>query len=137
MKKPLRRRLCTGAGALLLVAVPVGIGMTTGGSTGRHGSASRGSASTGLYAQALTVVKVDLAHAAAPNLPAPLDLARPASSASTTQVASYNWSGYADVTSTKGKFTAVSAKWTYLASAAARRIGSSHLGSASTGSTTA
>ena len=111
MKKSLRSRLCAGAGALAIAAVPVGIGITTGGSTSGRGSASRGSASTGFYAQALKVVKAELAQAAAPNLPAPLGLARLASSANTTQVASYNWSGYADVTSTKGKFTAVSAKW--------------------------
>lgn len=104
MKMSLRSplgRLCAGAGALAVAAVPVAMVVASGGSPGR-----------GFYARALKVVKADLRHMTAPNLPAPLRLARPAPSANVTQVGSYNWSGYADVTSTTGKFSGVSGKWT-------------------------
>jgi hypothetical protein len=74
-------------------------------------TASGGSASASFYARALQVVKADLRHMTAPNLPAPLRLRRPAPGANSTQVGSYNWSGYADVTSKAGKFSAVSGKW--------------------------
>lgn len=104
MKMSLRSplgRLCAGAGALAVVAVPVGMAAADG-----------GSASAGFSARALKVVKADLRHMTAPNLPAPLRVARPAPGASVTQVGSYNWSGYADITTTTDKFSAVSGKWT-------------------------
>ncbi len=104
MKMSLRKpvgRLCAGAGALAVAAAFVATA-TTGG----------GVASAGFYARALKVMKADLRHMTAPNLPAPLRLARPASGANVTQVGSYNWSGYADVTTTADKFSAVSGKWT-------------------------
>lgn len=100
LRSPLGR-LCVGAGALAVAAVVVGMG-----------AASGGSASAGFYARALRVVKADLRRMTAPDLPAPLRLARPAPGANVTQVGSYNWSGYADVTTTADKFSAVSGKWT-------------------------
>ena len=125
MKMSLRSplgRLCAAAGRLAVAAVPVGIVVASG------GSASTGF--NGFNARALKVVKADLRHMTAPNMPAPLRLARPAPSANTTQVGSYDWSGYADVTTTTNKFTAVSGKWTVpkLSCGSEDRIASSWVG---------
>ncbi len=96
-------RVCAGTGVLAAVAAAVLLGMPAGRAP---------SASAGFYARALQAVKGDLRHMTAPNLPAPLRLRHPAPSANVTQVGSYNWSGYADVTTKAGKFGAVSGKWT-------------------------
>src|SRR5580658_197417 len=40
-----------------------------------------------------------------------LELARPGRLANTTNEGSYNWSGYTDTSTTKGKFSSVSGKW--------------------------
>ena len=118
LRSPLGRR-CAAAGVLAAAAVLAAMA-----------TASGGSASAGFYARALRAVKADLRHMTAPNLPAPLRLSRPAASANVTQVGSYNWSGYADVTSKTGKFSAVSGKWTVpkVSCSAEHRIESSWVG---------
>lgn len=107
MKRLLRNplaRLGAAAAALAVVAVPVGMAVASGGSA---------AAGPGFYARALKAMKAELRHMSAPGRRGRLPrIARPAPAAGVTQVAYYNWSGYADSSSTAGEFSRVSGSWT-------------------------
>jgi hypothetical protein len=106
MKGLLHRPLgwvCAGAGTLAIAAVPVGLGIASGGTA---------AAGAGFYARALAAAKSELGHVAAPGKRAPQAVANGPAAVGATQVGYYNWSGYADSSSTAGEFSAVSGAWT-------------------------
>lgn len=95
-----RAQLCAGAGVLAVAAVPVGMAVASGG---------QAAAGPGFQARALKAFKAELARSVAPGR-RDRRLA-PRSVSGTTQVSYYNWSGYADSSSTPQEFSAVSGKW--------------------------
>lgn len=106
MKGLLHRPLgwvCAGAGTLALAAVPVGMGLASGGTA---------AAGAGFYTRAVAAAKAELGHISAPGKRAPQAVPNGPAPVGATQVAYYNWSGYADSSSTAGEFSAVSGSWT-------------------------
>jgi hypothetical protein len=85
-------------GWLIVAAVPVGTA-----------SVSVASAGSAFHARALKAARTELARVTAPNMPARPFVPRRVGAV--TQVGSYNWSGYANSSSTAQEFSAVSGSW--------------------------
>jgi hypothetical protein len=101
--------------ALGLVAALVIAGASTGSSSSSSGSARARPAasrphSASFYARARRAAEAALRHALHPNIPARRRAATVVGNL--TKANSFNWSGYADSSTTAGFFTAVSGNWT-------------------------
>jgi Peptidase A4 family len=106
MKGLLHRPLgwvCAGAGTLAIAAVPVAIGLASGGADAVGASFS---------ARAVVAAKAELGHVSGPGKRAPRIVSNAPASAGATQAGYYNWSGYADSSTTAGEFSTVSGSWT-------------------------